>query len=86
MPDTTPENTDVIVEINPSQIKKFLTKHKTTIVLGAALAVSVTLNVVQKAMVLPGSLGDWELHYVSPEALACLEEHMSEDTPLFPQV
>lgn len=45
-----PETTDINIESNTNKIKDFVVKHKTTLALSAALAVSVTLNVVRKPM------------------------------------
>lgn len=47
MSDQTPENATVAIEVDTNKIKQFFAKHKTTIILGTALAVSVAINVVR---------------------------------------
>jgi hypothetical protein len=47
---SSPETSELPVESNTDKLKNFVIKHKTTIALSAALAVSVTVNVIRKPM------------------------------------
>lgn len=74
------ETSDVPVESGINKLKRFVIKHKTTLILGTALAASVTLSLVRKPLLPPPSDANW--YALTHEDVEYLNNLLEEDQKL----